>query len=76
MEINFKGFFFHKKRNIFKKKMYFQVLCNALWYVTNHHETIQEASKTGKVEVIPPPFNSENLKTKITPRRKKLSSRN
>lgn len=54
--------------------IYFQVLCNALWYVTNHHQTIHDASRLSSVKDIPTPFNAEEFKNLNNTKKKKIKA--
>ena len=50
-----------------------QVLCNALWYTTNHHTTINDASKhKSNVKAFPTAFEEFEAFDNI--KRKKLKS--
>lgn len=50
------------------------MLCNALWCVINHHETIKDASRTKEVTAIPPPFNSEKFKNQNDTKKEKIKN--
>ena len=51
------------------------MLCNALWYVTNHHDTIQQASRSKLVQhPIPPPFNNEKFRGRNNTTKKKIKT--
>lgn len=55
---------------------YIQVVCNALWMVTSHHETIRLASQREGGKPIPPPFNAEVFKNRNDFKKKKIKKAN